>query len=739
MRLRTLAPLLLVAACEPAAPPQEPPAPVAPPASAPAPASPVPALAGLAPARTVDVVDTLFGLRIADPYRWMEGNENPELDAWLRAQGAQTAGYLARLPGRDALFQRIRSLGLGTSGARDLQLAGGRTFYMRIAAGEQLSKLVVRDAAGERVLVNPATLGQGDRHASVNSYAPSPDGALLAYDLSLGGGEVSSIHVVDVATGKALPDVIDRVWGEFSAGWLPDGKGFFYTQMAAPAPGVDPMLRMQARLHMLGAPVEKDVAVLGGDLAGPLRFAPDEFPSVSVPPGSKWLVAFVGGAHSEARVAVAPLAKLDRSGGGKTPWRAVAEYADKVENAIVHGDRMILRTFKDASNRKVVSVPLKDPDLSKATVEIPESPDATIVDIEGARDGLYVETMVNGLARLARWPWKGASKPIALPLDGWIAELATDPLADGTTIDIQGWTRPDAFYAVDAKTGKVAPTGIATTTTADYAAVVAEEVEATSADGTKVPLSILRLKDLALDESHPAQLYGYGGYGASQHPSFEPTRLAWIERGGVFAICHVRGGGEKGYRWQADGTHEHKMNGVHDFEACGQALIDRRLTSPAHLSGRAVSMGGVLIGRAITDRPNLFVAANVAVGIVNPVRILAAENGANQKVELGNPETEAGLKAIYEMDAYHHVVPGAAYPAVIFTVGLNDRRVAPWMTGKMAARMQSATASGKPVLIRIDADAGHGIGSMRDQVFAERADVYSFFLAASGDQGFQPR
>jgi prolyl oligopeptidase len=726
MRLRTLAPFLLVAACEPAAPPQEPPALTAKPASAPAPASPVPALAGLAPARTVDVVETLFGLRIADPYRWMEGNENPELDAWLRAQGAHTAGYLALLPGRDALFQRIRSLGLGTSGARDLQLAGGRSFYMRIAAGEQLPKLVVRDAAGER-------------HASVNSYAPSPDGALLAFDLALGGGEISSIHLVDVATGKALPDVIDRVWGEFSAGWLPDGKGFFYTQMAAPAPGVDAMLRMAARLHVVGTPVEKDVAVLGGDLAGAMRFVPEEFPIVAVTPGSKWMVATAGGAHNESRISVAPLAKLDRTGAGKTPWRAVAEYADKVEGMLVHGDRIYLSTFKDASNRKIVSVPLRDPDLGKATVEVPESADGTIVSMGVARDAMYVQTMVGGRARLLRSPWKGAAAPVALPFDGWISELATDPLADGVTIDIQGWTRPGAFWAVDAKTGKSSPTGIAVTTTADYSAVVAEEVEATSADGTKVPLSILRRKDLALDGSHPALLYGYGGYGSSETPSFEPTRLAWIERGGVFAVCHVRGGGEKGYRWQADGSRERKMNGVHDFEACGQDLIDRRLTSPAHLSGRAGSMGGVLIGRAITERPDLFVAANVAVGIVNPVRILAAENGANQKVELGDPETEAGLKAIHEMDAYHHVVPGAAYPAVIFTVGLNDRRVAPWMTGKMAARMQIATSSGRPVLIRIDADAGHGIGSMRDQVFAERADVYSFFLAASGDPGFQPR
>ena len=181
------------------------------------------------------------------------------------------------------------------------------------------------------------------------------------------------------------------------------------------------------------------------------------------------------------------------------------------------------------------------------------------------------------------------------------------------------------------------------------------------------------------------------------------------------------------------------MNGVRDFEGCAQYLVDRKLSGPGLVAGIAGSMGGILIGRAITDRPDLFVAANIAVGIVNPVRLLQAENGANQKVELGDPETEAGFKAIYEMDPFHHVRSGSAYPAIIFTVGLNDNRVAPWMTGKMAARMQATSTSGRPVIVRIDADAGHGIGSTRDQAYAERADIYGFFLAASGDPAFQPR
>lgn len=234
---------------------------------------------------------------------------------------------------------------------------------------------------------------------------------------------------------------------------------------------------------------------------------------------------------------------------------------------------------------------------------------------------------------------------------------------------------------------------LVTRTNADYAGIVADEAEATSSDGTRVPLSILRRKDAAADGSHPTIVSGYAGYGIYETPSFSATRLAWLERGGIIAECHGRGGDAKGHAWQLDGTHEHKMNGIHDFEACAQAIIDARLSSPAHIFAQGASMGEILVGRALTDRPDLFAAVNISVGMVDPVRLLAAENGANQIAELGDPETEAGFKALVAMDPYRHVV-AAPYPATIFTIGL---------------KRQPGRA------------------------------VWSFFLAASGDREFRPR
>jgi prolyl oligopeptidase len=735
MRLFGLVLALLLPSCGPATtdPPRTP-------IASPPPAAATPAVVPARPsgppiARTVDVVDKQFGLALADPYRWMEGHDNAEHTAWLRAQGEHAARQLATIPGRDKLHARLRELGLGVTAVFNVQLGGKRLFHYVFPANAQLAKLAVREADGStRILVDPEQLSTPDEHVSLNAYSASPDGALVAYVISKGGGERGVLHVMDVTTGKDLPDQIDRIWGESAASWLPDSKRFFYTQLAVPQPGVDPMKNQIARLHVLGTPVDRDVTILGRDAGATWKLAPEEWPGLWAPRGSAWIVAYAGGARSEVRVAVAKLAELDTSGASKTPWRIVADYADGIESAIPRGGRLYLTTYKDAPNRKVISVPLAQPALAAARVEIAEDPNATLSGTYAARDALYVLHQAGGLARVSRWPWRGKPVALALPYEGWAPDLATDLSRDGIVFQLEGWLRPGTYFRYDAK--QLAPAGLASSTTADVSAIIAEEVEATSADGTKVPLSILRRKDAALDGRHPTILYAYGGYGASQTPGFSASRVAWIERGGVYAIAHVRGGGEKGRRWQDDGSRDKKLNGVRDFIACAEYLVAKKYTAPARLAIHGVSMGGVLVGRALTERPDLFGAAQLAVGIVNPLRILEAENGANQKGELGDPTTEAGYRAIAEMDPYLHVAAGTAYPAVIFTIGLNDHRVAPWMTSKMAARLAASTTSKRPVLVRVDTKAGHGVGSTREQGFAERADVWSFFLSTFGEPGF---
>ena len=711
--------------------PTPPPTVIAPDAAAPA------AAAGPPVARKLDVVDRTYGLDAADPYRWMEGATNDERDRWMVAQGERTAAELAKIPGRARMLARYSELGNGVSAVFNVQLAGGRVFYNLLPAGAELARLVVRDADGkDRVLVDPEELKRRvGTHWSLHAYSPSPDGKLVAYVIATGGGELGALHVMDVATGVDLPDAIERVWGEAAASWLPDGKRFFYAQV--PATGEDPIGEQTVLLHVLGKPVAEDVTILGRNDGATLPLKRGEWPGLWAPPNGSWVLAYVGGARSEQRISIAKLSALDVTGAGKTPWRKIADYSDGVETAVVHGDRVYMLAYGGAPNRHVVSVPISDPDLAKARVEIAEDHDVPLVGTWPARDAMYVLRRVNGRAEVLRWPWHGKPAPLALPYEGWAPDLATDLLHDGLVFQIESWLRPGTYFRYDTKTSKVAPIGLASTSTADFSHVVAEEVEAKSPDGTSVPLTILHLQELALDGSHPTILYGYGAYGASQSPGFSAPRLAWLERGGVVAIAHVRGGGERGRRWQDDGSRELKMNGVHDFIACGEYLVTHGYTSPKKLAAQGGSMGGILIGRAITERPDLFAAAHIGVGFVNPLRLMNAENGPNQIAELGDPASEAGYRALFAMDPYLHVTR-APYPAVIFTVGLHDHRVVPWMTAKMAARMIDSTTSGKPVLVRIDADAGHGIGSTRDQAFAERADVYSFLLETFGDPEFTP-
>jgi len=716
MQDETTTPVKKIVVAPPLPPPSEPPMPEPPP-----PGPPV--------ARTVDVVDKQFGLQLPDPYRWMEGIHNAEHDTWLKAHGEHADKLLAALPKRADLLARLREIGLGVSAVFNVQLGGKRMFHASLPAGAQRAKMVVREADGtSRVLLDPEALGTD---VSLNAWTVSPDGTHVSYVISRGGGERGELHVMDVATGKDLADVIPRIWGEGAGNWLPDGKRFFYTQLAEPKEGVDPMTNMVARLHVVGQPVDKDLVVLGRDATATLKLAPEEWPGVWVPRGSTWMIASIGGARPESRIAVAKLSELDTTGASKTPWRIVGGYDDRIEGAFARGERLYILTSKDAPNRRVLGMPLAKPELAKATIEIAEDPDAAVSWFYPARDALYVLYMDKGLARMSRWPWKGTLETLALPLQGWIPDVASQLDRDGITFQIETWLKTGTYFAYDPKTKKTTPGNLASTTTLDTSGLVAEEVEATSADGTKVPLSILTRADRK--GAQPAIVFGYAGYGVSQNPGFGASRLAWVERGGVLGICHARGGGEKGRKWHDGGAKTHKLKGVQDFNACGQYLVDKGYTTSAKLGAIGISMGGVLVGRALTERPDLYAAVWLGAPIVNPLRIMHAENGANQKGELGDPETEAGYTSIAAMDPYANVKPNTAYPAVIFTVGVNDHRVAPWMASKMASRLMTSSTSKRPILLRVDGAAGHGIGNSRDQVFEERADIYAFFLQQFGE------
>jgi prolyl oligopeptidase len=694
------------------------------------------------PATVRVVSDTLHGIPLEDPYRWMEEPDNAELTGWLRAHGKYTRARLEGIPGRDELLRRMRELTLSTSGVRSVTRAGGDLFFLRTDSGARLPRLVVRPPdGGERALFDPvAESGEAGPHVSIDNFMPSPDGRLVAVSLARGGGEVARVHVMETATGALRPDAIERIWGELAISWLPDSSGFLYTQMAPVAPGdpaADPLMGMRVRLHRLGTAPEDDPVVLGPGVTSRMPFDPHEFPWVEIPRASDWMLAYAMGARAEVRLCAA---RVDELRGADTPWRPVAEYDDQVEFATVHGDELYLLSSRDAPNRRVLRVGLQEPAVAGARVAVPEREERVLTSIAAARDALYLVEMDRGSDRVSRMDYGGGEpRPVALPIANGSVAMIAGPDLDGVLVAVQGWTQPRTWYAFDPASDTLRDIGLGTRSPADFSGIAVTSVDVESFDGVRVPLTILHTRGLALDGSHPAILYGYAAYGVTTPPGFSPDLLAWVERGGVFAVCHARGGGEKGQGWQMAGTGARKGNGVRDFIACAEYLAATGYTRPSRLGAWTSSMGGLLVGGAITGRPEAFAAAVVEVGIFNPVRVLEGVNGANQIAELGDPGTEEGYRALAAMDPYHHVRPGVPYPAVLLAVGLNDARVSSWHTAKFAARLQAATSSGRPVMIRIDEEAGHGVGSTRDQKALLLTDTFAFLFWQLGHPDFQPR
>jgi prolyl oligopeptidase len=688
------------------------------------------------------VTDDYFGTKIVDPYRWLENTSDPKVSAWMKAQNDYTRAVLARIPGRDELLARIKSLDNAGNVVSSLQVWGGHYFYYKTEPGSDNRKLFVRDtlSSPERLLVDTEKMTTADgKHYSIDYFQPSLDGVYVAYGISLGGSEESVLHVLHTATGKVLPDSIDRA--EFaSPSWLPDGKSFFYTRAQKLAPDAPPTAKYQklkVYRHTLGGDPETEPLVFGFGANPAVHVDESDFSNLLFSPGAPGFMIglVIHGVKREFDIYAVP---FDADPGAKTAWKKVADQSDEVTGLDVHADEIYLVSHKDASRFKVLRTSLSAPDLPHAAVAVPAS-EVVIIGITAARDALYIQDLDGGIGRLRRLPYtSGSIQPIKLPFDGAIQSLVTNPIESGASLELVSWTKSPLWYLLDAKTDKLTDSALVPPSPVDYSQIESEEVKAKSADGTMIPLSIIHKRGIARDGSHPTWLTGYGAYGINYDPYFDPTILAFLERGGIHAIAHVRGGGEYGDDWHLAGQKLTKQHTIDDFLAGAEYLIEHKYTSAAHLAGEGTSAGGITIGRAITERPELFGAALIRVGDSNALRAETQASGPANIPEFGTVTEPDGFKALFAMDAYQHVKTNTPYPAVLLTTGVNDPRVAPWEAAKMTARLQASTNSGKPILLRVDYDAGHGIGSTKSQHDIELADELSFLFWQLGVTGYTP-
>jgi len=699
-------------------------------------------------APTRPVTNTYFGTTLTDPYQWMEDLGDPAVKSWFRGQADATNAALARLPGRPALLARIRALDSTATYVTGVQAYGPYVFYEKRRPQDDNYKLYVREglAGSERLLVDPEALTTAAGvHSSLDYFVPSLDGSHVAYALSPGGSENSVLHVLETATGKSLAESITRT-EEAGVQWLPEGLSFFYNRLQKLAPGqegVEKFKDSRAYLHRLGTDADTaDVLLVGTGVnpAIPIDRNTD-FPGVIYSPGAPGYVFAVNdrGVQNELAIYAAPLATVTAD-AAHIPWKKVCDFGDDVTAYDAHGDALYLLSHKNAPRFQVLRVSAAAPDIARAAVVVPQG-DTVLRGLGAASDALYVHALDAGLGRLRRVPYDtGKPQAVPLPFPGALdPALFTDPRRPGILFATESGTHAPAWFGYDAATGRVADTGLQPPVAADFSGVTQAEVRVRAADGALVPLSILYPKGMKFDGTHPALVDGYGAYSIVSSLDFQPSLLAWVERGGVYAVAHVRGGGELGEAWYRAGYKGTKPNTWRDMIACGQFLVDHKYTNPARLSGEGTSAGGITIGRAITERPDLWGAALIRVGSSNALRSELSPNGPDNVPEFGTATDPAGFQALYAMDAYQHVQNGVKYPAVLLTTGINDPRVASWEPAKMTARLQAATASGKPVLLRVDYDAGHGIGSTKAQRQQDLADEWSFLLWQLGDPAFQPK
>jgi len=690
------------------------------------------------------VSDNYHGTVVVDPYRWMEDMKSAEFQSWLRSQADYAKASLAQIPGRAALRERLGQLADAGESTGGYEIVAGKLFYMKRAPGQNQSRLWVRagvDGAqgADRELLDPNNIaGEPGKHA-IDWYTPSPDGRLLAVGLSSGGSENSVLRVLEVASGKFLGEAIAYTGlNQYGVAWFKDISGFAYNRH----PADERYNKSAVFMHKLGQDPSKDQPLFGWEVSAKEKFAIADLPYVYLSKGSRWALAEVlHGDAVERSYWVAPADQLHL--GAATPWRRIISPADKITQAVISGDQVYALSQQKASRRELLSLDLR----AKTTLfrGVLPAGESVLQHISAADDAVYVKALDAGVSKLWRVAKKGgaAVATVALPFEGTLREIS--PLAGGELLVLhEGWTQaPQSLVLNPGKPG-AAPrrVDVQKPNSLDTSGVQAKRVMVKSHDGVMVPLSILSSKSAPLDGKRPTVLSGYGAYGITQEPRFGATRLAWLERGGVLAICHVRGGGELGKDWHQGGYILTKQNTVSDFIACAEYLIANKYASPATLAGTGGSAGGITIGGAITQRPELFAAAQSAVSLSDMLRMEFTPNGAPNIAEFGTVSNPAHFKAMYAISPYHRVQDGRAYPAVIATTGANDPRVEAWEPGKLAARLQAANPESyksRPVLLRVDFEGGHGMGSGVAQRLDETADVWSFFLWQFGDAGFTPK
>lgn len=694
-----------------------------------------------------NVQDVHWGTKVDDPYRFLEQVKDPAVLTWMRGQADAADAILNRLPGRQTIFNTLKEKDAvgGTVVSSIHRTAGNRWFYLMRPQGQSQAKLVWRDGVRgeEKLLVDPEliTKEKGKPHA-VQSFYPSPDGKLLAYGMHSSGSEIGNLYVIDVATGKEVLPPIDRI--RFAGvSWRENGSGLFFSRLR---PGYETMKSTErfadtGRYYLDLKQPNPDHLIFNASMYPQLKLPSFASGGIAEVPGSD-LAAMVVYFGVDRRLAMY-VAKMDEVLSGKAQWREVFKQSDDVREVDIGHGHVYVRSALNAPRFKVLKLKVPELNLLQAETLVPET-EGVLRSISVAKDALYVTRREGVNTALLRIPANVRAsgndiQKLTLPIEGNVTVVG-NPDHSELVVAISSWTQALRRYVYAASTGQFERLLLAPPVEPlQKADIVAREVMVPSHDGVKVPVSIIMRADAVLNGQNPTILYGYGAYGTTEEPGRSTGVITWVERGGIYAFAHVRGGGALGSQWHMAGHKTTKYNTWKDGIAAAEWLIANGYTSASKLGIYGGSAGGVFVGRAITERPDLFAAAVPSVPVLDMVRSEQRANGVANIPEYGSVKVEAEFHALLRNSAYHAVKDGIRYPATMLMHGVNDSRVDVWQSLKFASRIADAQKGQQAVLLRLDYQAGHGSGSGADQAMQRTADLQSFMLWQMGEAGFQPQ
>ena len=671
-----------------------------------------------------NIVENQFGVQVADPYRWLENDvrEASKVAAWVAQQNALTDSYLATLPARAPFQQRMREL-FNFERFGIPEKAGNRYFYSRNTGLQNQNVLYVREGLNgtPRMLIDPNTWSE-DGATALAEWQPSEDGRRVLYSIQEGGTDWRVVRVLDVDTGKVLPDEVR--WVKFAnLDWAKDGSGFYYSRFPEPKKGEQFQSLNENHavyFHKLGTSQSQDRLIY----ADPAR--PKLSNNAQVSDDGRWLVI----TSSEGTDERYDITLIDVTQPRPTPRRFITGLQNQWDYVGNVGNTFYWATNTDAPRLRIVST-----DISRPTLEVKQlvaEDEATLGGASVVGNQLIASYLVDAKTEVRTFGLDGRPVgKVALPGIGTAGGFSGDASDSETFFSFASFNMPTTIYRYDSRTGEV------TTWAQPRVAFAPEDFTVSqrfyrSKDGTRIPLFLVHRRGLDMSKRHPTLLYGYGGFNISVTPSFSSTNLAWVEQGGVLAVANLRGGGEYGKAWHDAGRLARKQNVFDDFISAGEYLIREGITSNKKLAVYGRSNGGLLVGAVVNQRPDLFAAALPAVGVMDMLRFNRWTAGRYWVDDYGYPDREADFRTLLAYSPYHNVRSGADYPAVLVTTADTDDRVVPGHSFKYIAALQAANTGSEPKLIRIETRAGHGSGKPTEKIIEEFADMWAFIAHHTG-------